>query len=48
MGKTFIMNISYSSQELRVIGLQCKVDFSTFANNTLPKDILKGRQAKKE
>ena len=34
-------------QELRVIGLQCKVDFSTFVNSALPKDICKRKQGEK-
>ena len=46
MSKTFIMYISYSTHELRVIGLQCNVDFSTFANRTLPKDICKRKRQK--
>ena len=47
MSKTFITNILYSHQELCVIGLQCKVDFSTFINSTLPKDIIKRKRGKK-
>ena len=47
MSKTFIMNISYSTHELRVIGVQCKEDFTTFANSTLPKDICKRKRGKK-
>ena len=41
------MHISYSSHELRVKGLQCKVDSSTFANSTRPKDICKRKRGKK-
>ena len=41
------MYILYSTHELRVIGLQCKVDFSTFAKSTLPKDICKRKRGKK-
>ena len=47
MSKTFIMNISYSTHELRVIGVHCKEDFTTFANSTLPKDICKKKRGKK-
>ena len=46
MSKTFIVNILYSTHELCVIGLQCKMDFSSFANSTLPKDICKKRSKK--
>ena len=47
MSKTFIMNILYSTHELRVIGLQCKLNSTTFANSTLPKDICKRKRGKK-
>ena len=47
MSKTFIMNISYSTHELRVIGLQCKFNSTTFANSTLPKNICKRKRGKK-
>ena len=33
------MYILYSTHELRAIGLQCKVNFTTVASSTLPKDI---------
>ena len=46
VSKAFIMNISYSTHELRVIGLQCKVDFTTFANSALPKNICKRTRGK--
>ena len=45
--KTFIMKISYSTHELHVISLQCKVEFTTLANSTLPKDICKRKRGKK-
>ena len=38
------MNISYSTHELRVIGLQCNLDFTTFAKSTLPKDICESKR----
>ena len=41
------MNISYSTHELRVIGLQCKLNSTTFAKCTLPKDICKWKRGKK-
>ena len=40
------MNILYSTQELCIIGLQCKMDFSGFINSTLPKDICKRKRQK--
>ena len=46
MSKTFIMNSSYYAQQLRVVGQQCKVDLSTFANSTLPKVICKRKRCK--
>ena len=42
--ETCIMNILYSTHELRVIGLQFKVDFTTFASSTLPIDICKRKR----
>ena len=47
MSKTFIMDILYSTIKLRIIGLQCKMDFSTFASSTLPKDICKRKRGKR-
>ena len=47
MSKALIMNILYSTHGLRVIGLQCKVDFTTFASSTLPRDICKRTRGKK-
>ena len=47
MSKTFIMYILYFTHELRVLGLQCKVDFSTFASSILPKDICERKRGKK-
>ena len=46
MSRTFIMNISYSTHELRVIGLLCREDCTTFANSTLPTDICKRKRGK--
>ena len=47
MSKTFIMHILYSTHELHVIGLQCKVDSTTLANSTLPKDMCKRKRQKR-
>ena len=47
MSKTFIMNISYSTHELRFIGLQCKLNSTTFANSTLPTNICKRKRGNK-
>ena len=47
MSKTFNMYILYSTRELRIVGLQRKVDFFTLANSTLPKDICKRKRGKK-
>ena len=41
------MYILYSTHELRVIGLQCKVDFATFASSTLLKVICRRKRGKK-
>ena len=41
------MNILYCTHEICVIGQQCKMDFTTFANSTLPKDICKRKRGKK-
>ena len=50
VSRTFIMEILCSTTRfcarLRVIGLQFKVDFSTFANSTLPKGICKRKRGK--
>ena len=47
MSKTFIMNILYSTHELRLIGLQCKLNSTTFENVLCQKIFVNGREGKK-